>query len=208
MKKQTIIYVRVSTIAQGYDSQLQELRNYASGRGLIVSQTVLDTVSGSQACREGFDAVMRDVRMGRVGIILVHKLDRLARSLSHLAQVLGELRTHGTALICPSQGIDTTNANPAANLQLNILGAVAEFERELIRERVIAGLSAARQRGVKLGRPRTSTPIIEDVILLYGQGLRQRAISERLAIPLSTIGEILARARLKGLLGSASDRSK
>jgi putative DNA-invertase from lambdoid prophage Rac len=205
MKKQTIIYVRVSTITQGYDSQLQELRSYASTRGLIVSQTVLDTASGAQSCREGLDAVMRDVRRGRVGILLVHKLDRLARSLSHLAQVLSELRVHGTALICPTQGIDTTNANPAANLQLNILGAVAEFEREIIRERVIAGLSAAKQRGVKLGRPATSKRFLNDVTRLYAIGLGQKAISEALGIPLSTTGELIARAKSTNLVRVMSE---
>jgi putative DNA-invertase from lambdoid prophage Rac len=208
MKKQTIIYVRVSTIAQGYDSQLQELRNYASGRGLIVSQTVLDTVSGSQACREGLDALMREVRHGRVGIILVHKLDRLARSLSHLAHVLGELRAHGTALICPSQGIDTTNANPAAHLQLNILGAVAEFERELIRERVMAGIHAARQRGVKLGRPRTTDRLLPEVQRLALRGLKQKSISEALDIPFSTAGELLRAVREARVHGPADFSSK
>jgi hypothetical protein len=88
-------------------------------------------------------------------VVIAYKLDRLDRSLAHLAQFIGELQTHGVALICPSQGSDTTDANPAAKLLLGILCAVAEFEREIIRERVNAGIAAARGRGVKLGRPST-----------------------------------------------------
>ena len=69
---------------------------------------------------------------GKVDIVLAFKLDRLARSLSHLAQLIAELQVNRVALVCPSQGIDTSNSNPAAHLQLNILAAVAQFERELI----------------------------------------------------------------------------
>jgi DNA invertase Pin-like site-specific DNA recombinase len=97
--------------------------------------------------------MMDEVREGTVDVVVTWKIDRLARSLSHLAQLLAEFRTHNVALVCPSQGIDTTDTNPCAEFQINILAAVAQFERELIRERVNAGVTAARQRGIKLGRP-------------------------------------------------------
>jgi DNA invertase Pin-like site-specific DNA recombinase len=91
---------------------------------------------------------MRLVRRGKVDVIVCFKLDRLGRSLAHLAQLIAEFRTNRAAFVCTSQGIDTSTSNPAAQLQLNILCAVAEFEREIIRERVNAGLKAARARGL------------------------------------------------------------
>ena len=79
---------------------------------------------------------MKEVRPRRVDVIVAYKLDRLGRSLAHLAQLIGEMAAHRTALVIPAQGIDTSASNPASQLQLNILMAVAEFEREIIHERV------------------------------------------------------------------------
>ncbi len=98
---------------------------------------------------------MREVRRCRIAAVVAYKLDRLGRSLPHLAQLVGEIASHGVALVIPAQGRDTSASNPANQLQLNILMAVAEFEREIIRSRVNAGLKAARARGARLGRPST-----------------------------------------------------
>jgi DNA invertase Pin-like site-specific DNA recombinase len=114
-----------------------------------------DVSSGAKFSRTGLDGLMREVRKGRVDAVVAYKLDRLGRPLPHLAQLVGEMTTHRVALIVPAQGIDTSASNPASQLQLNILMAVAEFEREIIRERVNSGLRAARARGVRLGRPAT-----------------------------------------------------
>src|SRR2546430_17611518 len=95
--------------------------------------------------------MLGEVREGTVDIVLTWKIDRLARSLNHLAQLLAEFHTHKVALVCPSQEIDTTDTNPCAEFQINILAAVAQFERELIIERVRAGVAAARLRG-EIGR--------------------------------------------------------
>jgi len=92
---------------------------------------------------------MSDVRRRRLDVVVCFKLDRLGRSLPHLAKLVAELTANGVALVCSSQGIDTTNDNPAGRLQLGVLMAVAEFARAIIRERVNAGLQAARERGVK-----------------------------------------------------------
>jgi DNA invertase Pin-like site-specific DNA recombinase len=86
-------------------------------------------------------------------------MDRLGRSLAHLAQVLGEMNDQGTALIATSQGIDTSISNPAAKLQMHVLMAVAEFEREIIRERTKAGLAVAKARLEKVGRRLGRKPI-------------------------------------------------
>src|SRR5690349_3624511 len=98
---------------------------------------------------------MQDMRAGNVERLVVYKLDRLGRSLTHLALILDEMNRMKVPLIASSQGIDTSNDNPAGRLQLAVLMAVAEFERGIIRERVNAGLAAAKSRGVRLGRPKT-----------------------------------------------------
>ena len=151
----TIIYTRVSTDTQNHDSQLQELREFCARRGWTEVEEITDTISGTKTSRAGLDRLMALVRRGKVDIVVCFKLDRLGRSLSHLAALIGEFNAHNVALVVPAQGIDTSGANSAARLQLNILCAVAEFERDLIRERTLAGLVAARKRGARLGRPRS-----------------------------------------------------
>ncbi|HYE33132.1 MAG TPA: recombinase family protein [Methylomirabilota bacterium] len=88
-----------------------------------------DVISGAKFTRSGLDALMGEVRRGRISTIVCFNLDRLRRSLAHLAQICSELTTHNVALICTSQGIDTSHNNPAGRLQLGVLMAVAEFER-------------------------------------------------------------------------------
>lgn len=185
------IYARVSTDQQTHASQLHELRTYCERRGWNNVEEVIDTASGAKSSRRGLDRLMAEVRRGKVDVILCFKLDRLGRSLAHLAQLIAEFQTHGVALVCPGQGIDTTNQNPAAQLQLNILCAVAEFEREVIRERVNAGLAAAKARGVRLGRPPTLRRYEKAVAVLLGEGLGVCAIARKLGIPLSSAHKVI-----------------
>lgn len=96
---------------------------------------------------------MACVRSGGCEAVMTVKLDRLARSLSHFAQLIEEFDRYGVAFIATSQGIDTSKANPAGILQMHVLAAVAQFERSLIRDRTMAGLAAAKARGKVLGHP-------------------------------------------------------
>jgi len=123
------------------------------------------------------------------------KLDRLARSLCHLAQLIAEFQAHGTALAIPSQGIDTSNANPAAMLQINVLAAVAQFEREIITERVNAGIAAARQRGVKMGRPQKTHRYAARVAAMMAEDFSAASIGRELNMPPSTARELVAKIR-------------
>jgi DNA invertase Pin-like site-specific DNA recombinase len=147
----TVLYYRVSTEDQTVQPQQQELRAYAQQRGWTVTAEYTDVVSGSKSSRESLDLMMLRVRQHHFDAVLVVKLDRLARSLSHFAQLVGEFDKHNVALVCPGQGIDTSKSNPAGRLQMHVLAAVAEFERSLIVERTKAGLAAAKSRGRKLG---------------------------------------------------------
>ena len=198
MQPRIAIYLRISTAAQDHDSQRNELTECCQRRGWTNVRWFTDTASGAKQNREGLNGLMELVRRGKIDVVVAFKLDRLARSLSHLAQIIAELQAHAVALVCPSQGIDTSNSNPAAQLQLNILAAVAQFERELITERVNAGVRAARERGVRLGRPSTTRAHVEQVRALVAQGLNAAAISRTLGIPYSTAGEMVREFRAAG----------
>ena len=154
-----------------------------------------DQASGGRQDRGALKVMMDEVREGTVDIVLTWKIDRLARSLNHLAQMIAELQTHKVALVCPSQGIDTTDGNPCAQFQLNILAAVAQFERELITERVNAGLAAAKSRGVKLGRPARSITVTNQIAERYAAGQNASSISRELRLPYSTVSEMLRTLR-------------
>ena len=149
----TCLYLRVSTDQQTVEPQRIELAQYAAARGWTIAREFTDVISGSKSSREGMDAMMQAVRAHEFDAILAVKIDRIARSLSHFAAIISELDKHHVALVIPGQGIDTSTSNAAGRLQANILGAIAEFERELIRERTRAGLAAAKARGVRLGKP-------------------------------------------------------
>ncbi len=134
---------------------------------------------------------MTAVRASNVERVVVYKLDRLGRSLTHLALILDELQRHGVALVSTSQGIDTSHDNPVGRLQLNVLMAVAQFEREIIRERVHSGIAAAKKRGVRFGRPRKHFWSATDLRALKARGLGVRAISRQLKMPASSVSVML-----------------
>src|SRR5438876_2902605 len=197
--KRIAVYGRVSTDAQSHASQLREVRAYMRRRWPKAEVTeYLDKASGARFSRERLDALMAEVRQGHVDVLAVYKLDRLGRSLQHLAQLIGEFETHGTALVATSQGIDTSESNPAGRLQMHVLAAVAEFERSVIIERINAGLAAARERGAKLGRPRTLDRHVSAVGKLSRKGMSGRKIAAKLNIPAGSVFAVLRRAKSHG----------
>jgi len=169
---------------------LTELHDYCRRRTWTSVTEYRDVISGAKFTRQGLDRLMADVRRRRLDVIVCFKLDRLGRSLPHLAQLVAELAAHGVALVCTSQGIDTSNDNPAGRLQLGVLMAVAEFEREIIRERVNAGLRAAKARGVRLGRPASNDVHSEAVRRLRAEGKGIRAIGRILGLPLASVHKL------------------
>jgi DNA invertase Pin-like site-specific DNA recombinase len=197
--KRIAVYGRVSTDAQNHESQLREVRAYVRRRWPKAEVIeYLDKASGAKLTRRGLDAMMAEVRKGRVDILAVYKLDRLGRSLKQLAQLIGELESHGTALVASSQGIDTSESNPAGRLQMHVLAAVAEFEKSIIVERVNAGLAAARDRGVTFGRPRTLDQHVSAAAKLSRTGLSGRKIAARLKIPEGSVFAVLKLAKRNG----------
>lgn len=148
------LYARVSTLNnQDPEMQLAELREYADRRGWQVMEEYTDRgVSGSKESRPALNRLMADAYRRRFDAILVWKIDRFGRSLKHLVNSLAELAALGVAFVSLRDNLDLST--PSGRLMFSIIGAMAEFERALIQERVRAGLRNARVKGKRLGRPR------------------------------------------------------
>ena len=181
------IYARVSTLEQEPENQLQELRRYIAARGWSATEFVDRGVSGAKDKRPALDSLVRDAKRRRFDVLVCWRLDRLGRNLRHLILLLDELAALGVAFVSLAEGIDATT--PAGRLQLHILGAIAEFERARIQERVRAGLARARSQGVRLGRPRRRIAAEQ---LASVAGLPGREAARRLRIPRSTLQRALA----------------
>ena len=194
--KKTAIYVRISTDTgnQSTDSQLHELKRYCEVQTWKSLEVYEDRMSGTKASRPRFDEMLNDMRAGKVARIICYKLDRMGRSLSHLSLVIDELSRRKIPLICVSQSIDTSDTNPCGVFQLQVLMAVAQFERSLIKERVLAGLASARSKGIRLGRRPTLIKRQEDILKLRAQGLGVRAIGRKLDMPPSSVSKVLRAA--------------
>jgi hypothetical protein len=134
------IYARVSTFDQEPENQLAELRRYVEAWGWASTEFVDRGVSGAKDRRPALDALVANAKRRRFDVLVCWRLDRLGRSLKHLIGLLDDLQALGVAFVSLAEGIDATT--PAGKLQMHILGAIAEFERERIRERVLAGLAA------------------------------------------------------------------
>src|SRR6266487_513544 len=146
------IYARVSTFDQEPENQLQELRRYVGARGWSAVEYVDRGVSGARERRPALDQMLGDAKRRTFDVVVCWRLDRLGRNLKHLITLLEDLQALGIAFVSLAEGIDATT--PAGKLQMHIWGAIAEFERERIRERVLAGLQRAKAQGKRLGRPR------------------------------------------------------
>ena len=193
-KPATAVYLRVSTEQQSTNIQLRDLEAYCQKRNWVDVVFYSDKISGGRDNRPELDRMMKEVRTGKVERVLCWKLDRLGRSLNHLAFIIGELDRNNVALIVPDQGIDTSNDNYLGKMQRGILMVIAEFERGIIRDRVNAGLAAAKARGVQLGRPATIDRRVREIRELKKKGLGLRAIARQLKMPPSSVHKALSMA--------------
>jgi DNA invertase Pin-like site-specific DNA recombinase len=181
------IYARVSTFDQEPENQLQEVRRYVQARGWTAVEYVDRGVSGAKDRRPALDQMIAEAKRRKFDVLVCWRLDRLGRNLKHLIALLDELQALGVAFVSLAEGIDATT--PAGKLQMHILGAIAEFERARIQERVRAGLARARAQGVRLGRPRRR---IDPERLAAVAGLPEREAARKLGIPRSTLQRWLA----------------
>ncbi len=164
------IYARVSTVDKGQNPevQLKPLREYCSARGLAVFSEYVDVgQSGKKDRRPQLDRLMDDTRKRLIDCIMVWKLDRFGRSLKHLVTTLDEFNGLDVSFISYQENIDLST--PSGRLMFHMIAAMAEFERELIRERVCAGVAHARAKGKKIGRKGLAPIEISRVISIYDQ---------------------------------------
>ena len=164
------LYARVSTLnGQDPEMQLSELREYASRRGWAITSEYIDQgVSGSKESRPELNQLMADALRRKFDAVLVWKIDRFGRSLKHLVNALADLGAYGVAFISFRDNLDLST--PSGRLMFQIIGAMAEFERSLIQERVKAGLRNARAKSKTFGRPRVKIDAVR-VSELRGDGL-------------------------------------
>jgi DNA invertase Pin-like site-specific DNA recombinase len=173
------IYARVSTLNghQDPEMQLAELREFAARRGWIVFSEYVDRGSGSKDSRPELNRLTADAHRRHFDVVLCWKVDRFGRSLRHLVNALADLDAYGVAFVSLRDNLDL--GTPSGRLMFQIIGAMAEFERSLIQERVKAGLRNAKAKGSAIGRPRkfVSTTRIES---LRSSGASWRAIAKEL----------------------------
>jgi DNA invertase Pin-like site-specific DNA recombinase len=177
--KRVAIYVRVSTTEQDTEGQETELREYVESRGWTYEVYRDKGQSGAKSDRPELTRLLADLRKRKLDIVVVWALDRLARSLRQLLEIAEQCQSLGVDLVSLRQNIDTTL--PAGRLTFQILGAVAEFEREMLRERVKAGMAQARRIGKRMGRPalRCFNPSdVERLRALRSQGTSVRRLAK------------------------------
>src|SRR5713226_2850718 len=181
-QKTAALYARVSTVDQNCEVQLQDLRRFAGQRFAQYREYIDVGVSGAQRHRPQLDALKRDARKRLFDVVLVWKFDRFARSLKHLIESLDEFSSLGIDFVSYTEGVDTIT--PSGQLLFHIVGAVAQFERDLIADRVRDGMAHARSMGKHIGRPRAKVDV-EAVRNLRSQGKSLRNIAMALGVRVS-----------------------
>jgi DNA invertase Pin-like site-specific DNA recombinase len=186
------LYARVSTLhGQHPEMQLSELREYASRRGWkVVGEYTDEGTSGSKESRPELNRLMADVHSRKFEVILVWKIDRFGRSLRHLVNALADLDSYGVAFVSLRDNLDLST--PSGRLMFQVIGAMSEFERALIQERVRAGLKNAVAHGKRLGRPRTLVDAAR-IVALRSAGASWRQVSEQMGIGVGTAVRALQR---------------
>jgi DNA invertase Pin-like site-specific DNA recombinase len=191
MGKQAAIYVRVSTDKQTIENQLRELRQVAKRRGWEVVHEYQDAgISGAKGreARPGLDRMLKDAQRRRFDVVMAWAIDRLGRSLIDLLGTIQALETCGVDLYLDQQSIDTTT--PAGRLMFQITGAFAEFERSMIRQRVLAGLKRAVEKGSILGRPKISAELERRIQAQLRSGKGILATAKELGVGTGTVHRI------------------
>ena len=187
------IYARVSTNSQSTEQQLFTLREVSTRTQSTIIAEYSDTISGSTESRPGLDALLLAARQRKFDVLYCYSIDRLGRSTKNLIAIVEELQTLKIDLFFYREGIDTTTAT--GRCVFTILSSVAELERNLIRERVTAGLAKAKRNGKKLGRPSKMNDSMATAIqMLRSKGLSVRKIASQLKVGIGTVYKIITPA--------------
>jgi DNA invertase Pin-like site-specific DNA recombinase len=190
--KRVALYARVSTLNHGQDPevQLRELRAYCERRGFEIADTYIDKgISGSREHRPALDRLMAACRKRLIDGVVVYRYDRFARSLRQLVNALEDFRALNIDFLSIHEGVDTSTPN--GRLIFGIFASIAEFERELIRDRVRSGMAAAKAKGKRLGRPKVPVDASK-IVLLRSQGLSWAEITKATGTSKGTAQRTLA----------------
>jgi DNA invertase Pin-like site-specific DNA recombinase len=195
--KRAVLYARVSTSnhCQTTENQLVALREVCQHQGWRIVQELSDEVSGSKGRedRTGFDALLKGITRGSYDVVLSWSIDRLGRSITHLVDFMNHLNSSHVDLYVHQQAVNT--ATPAGRMVFGIFAALGEYERELIKSRIHAGLHRARLEGKRLGRPTNVNEAVKtSVKVLREQGWSLHKIAKELHIGVQTTAKILAAA--------------
>jgi DNA invertase Pin-like site-specific DNA recombinase len=184
------LYARVSTYDQKtLPLQIRALREYAGKRNWTIAQQVKEVGSGA-AQRELRETLIAHARRREIDVVLVWRLDRWGRSVADLLATLQELQQLGVGFVSLTEALDLTT--PTGRAMAGLLAVFAEFEREILRERVRAGLAHARQNGKRLGRPPSASHQAAQVRKLYRDGLSKSEVARRLNIGRTSVRRILS----------------
>ncbi|HMO41502.1 MAG TPA: recombinase family protein [Saprospiraceae bacterium] len=187
--KKVGIYVRVSTSEQTTENQVRELQAHCQRQGMDVFKVYADEgISGSVSDRPALNHMLQDARQGKFEVLMVWKIDRVARSISHLLEVLADLKAHGIGFVSLTEGINTETAQ--GRMLASFLGAIAEFEKELIIERVRSGMARARAAGVKVGRPRKGFDV-QQAISLKEDGSSWSQVAKAVGASSATVRRVI-----------------
>lgn len=191
--KRVAFYLRVSTGSQTVENQRRELAAAAEQRGWTVVELYSDNgVSGAKGReqRPAFDRLCRDAVAGKFDIIAAWSVDRLGRSVLHLAQFVEDMRAAHVGLFLLKQGIDSET--PTGRAMLGMCSVFAELEREIIRERIHSGLARAKAKGKRLGRKRVADSIERRIRELRAKGFGKLKIARELECGVSTVQRVLS----------------
>ncbi len=187
------IYARVSTDKQSTENQLLELRDLCNKLGYTIVQEYTDNgISGAKSrdARPALDLLLKDATRRKFDMVMCWSIDRLGRSLQNLVEILNELQALKIDLYFQQQGMDTST--PSGRMIFSVFGAIGEFERNLIRERVIAGQQRAKANGVKLGRPTKMNDGMRSAVkILREKGMGIKQISRELQIGVGTVYSVM-----------------
>lgn len=197
------VYVRVSTKKQDEANQLPRLREIAANRNYEVYKEYSDEASAKDANRPAWKELMQDAADHKFDAILVTKLDRVMRSLVQLNITMSNLQTYGVKLICADIG-EIDFSTPMGKVQMQIIGAIAEWEREIIVQRTKEGLEARKAKGVRLGRKRRDDIPIDTIVTLRISGKSWKSISKDLHIPKTTL--LRRRAEVEALIAERTGK--
>lgn len=195
--KKAALYARCSTHEQHPEAQIEQLRQVARQRGwTVVGEYVDRGQSGRKDKRPELARLMADIHRGKANVVAVVRFDRWARSVRHLVQSLDEFRCRNVDFVSLGDGIDTST--PAGRFCFHVVGAVAQLEADLVRDRTIQGLRAARRRGAKIGRPRKWVDVRRARHLL-AKGKGYREVARILGVGASTLHRAVKEAEKQGV---------